>query len=38
MLIAGTEQGVISIFDTSGMIVKKQIQLKSVPAFIECSG
>lgn len=38
MLVVGTEQRNLFILDQSGMAIKKQINLKSVPAFIQCSG
>ncbi|TNV81162.1 hypothetical protein FGO68_gene3820 [Halteria grandinella] len=38
MLVIGTEQRNIFIMDQSGMSVKKQITLKSVPTFIQCIG
>ena len=38
MLVVGTEQKNIFILEASGMSVKKQIDLKSVPCFLECTG
>lgn len=38
MLVLGTEQKQVIVLDHSGMSVKKQLLLKSVPCFLVCSG
>ena len=38
MLVVGTENKDLIILDHTGTAVKKQIQLKSVPVFIDCTG
>lgn len=38
LLVIGTENKDLIILDQTGLSIKKQLQLKSVPCFIECSG